>query len=69
MEGGIIALVKNGDIIELDIPSRTLKLKVTKAELAKRRKKWKRPEPKIKSGWLSRYARCVTSANTGAILE
>jgi dihydroxy-acid dehydratase len=69
MEGGVIALVKNGDIIELDIPARTLNLKVTKAELAKRRKKWKKPEPKIKSGWLSRYARCVTSANTGAILE
>ncbi len=65
----MIALVKNGDIIELDIPARTLKLKVTKAELAKRRKKWKQPKPKIEKGWLSRYARAVTSANTGAVLK
>ncbi len=69
MEGGIIALVKNGDIIELDIPARSLNLKVSKKELAERRKKWKQPKPKISTGWLSRYARCVTSANTGAILK
>lgn len=69
MEGGPIALVKDGDTIELDIPARSIELKVTDEELAKRKKKWKPPEPKIGSGWLSRYARCVTSANTGAVLK
>jgi dihydroxy-acid dehydratase len=69
MEGGPIALIKNGDKIELDIPNRTIELKVSAAELAKRKKRWKPPEPKIKTGWLSRYARCVTSANTGAVLK
>ncbi|MDH4226170.1 MAG: dihydroxy-acid dehydratase [Deltaproteobacteria bacterium] len=69
MEGGPIALVKNGDVIELDIPKRKLELKVSAAELKKRKKKWKAPEPKIKTGWLSRYAKVVTSANTGAVVE
>lgn len=68
-EGGPIALVKEGDAIELDIPKRRLELKVADTELEKRRKKWKAPEPKIKKGWLSRYAKVVTSANTGAVLE
>ena len=69
MDGGTIALVKNNDIIELDIPGRRIELKVTEAELAKRKKRWKPPEPKIKTGWLARYAKVVTSANTGAVLK
>ena len=69
MEGGPIALVKNGDLIELDIPKRRIELKVSEKELARRKKAWKAPAPKINSGWLSRYARCVTSANTGAVLK
>ena len=69
MEGGTIALVKEGDTIELDIPARKLELKVSGQELEKRRKAWKMPQPKIKKGWLARYARCVTSANTGAVLK
>ncbi|MCR4287234.1 MAG: dihydroxy-acid dehydratase, partial [Deltaproteobacteria bacterium] len=69
MEGGPIALVKDGDRILLDIPSRKLDLKVTVGELEKRRSAWRPPEPKIQKGWLSRYARVVTSANTGAVVR
>ena len=69
MEGGTIALVKQGDTIELDIPARRITLKVSSEELKKRRALWKPPEPKIKKGWLSRYAKVVTSANTGAVVK
>ncbi len=69
MEGGPIALIKNGDTIEMDIPKRKIELKVSSAELKRREKNWKPPKPKIKSGWLARYAKAVRSANTGAILE
>jgi dihydroxy-acid dehydratase len=69
MEGGPIAFVKDGDEIAIDIPARKIELKVTKAELLKRRKAWKKPEPKIKTGWLARYSRNVTSANTGAVMK
>ncbi len=69
MEGGPIALVSEGDIIELDIPGRTLELKVSADELKKRKLEWKAPQPKIKNGWLSRYAKAVTSAYTGAVLK
>ena len=69
MEGGPIAFVKDGDEIAIDVPARKIELKVTKAELAKRRKAWKKPEPKIKTGWLARYSRNVTSANTGAVMK
>ncbi|QXM09378.1 dihydroxy-acid dehydratase [Geomonas subterranea] len=65
--GGPIALVEDGDQIELDIPSRSLKLLVSDEELANRRARWVAPEPKIKKGWLARYAKVVTSAHTGAI--
>jgi dihydroxy-acid dehydratase len=66
-EGGPIALVKDGDKILLDIPARRLELLVDEATLAERRAKWQAPEPKIKTGWLARYAKAVTSAHTGAI--
>ncbi|UFS68901.1 dihydroxy-acid dehydratase [Geomonas sp. RF6] len=65
--GGPIALVEDGDRIELDIPSRSLKLLVSDEVLAERRARWSAPEPKIKKGWLARYAKVVTSANTGAV--
>ena len=68
-EGGPIAIVRNGDRIVLDIPSRKLEIKLSKAEIKKRLAKWKPREPKIKSGWLARYAKVVTSANTGAIVK
>lgn len=69
MEGGPIALVKDRDRILVDVPNRRLELLVDEAELARRKAAWKRPEPKVKTGYLSRYARLVTSANTGAVLK
>ena len=69
MEGGPIALVKDGDRILVDVPNRRLELLVDETELARRKAAWKRPEPKVKTGYLSRYARLVTSANTGAVLK
>ena len=68
-EGGPIAVVRNGDWIVLDIPNRKLEVKLSKAEIKKRLAKWKPREPKITSGWLARYAKVVTSANTGAIVK
>lgn len=68
-EGGPIAIVQNGDRIVLDIPNRRLDLEVTDAEIKKRMSQWKPREPKVKSGWLARYVRLVTSANTGAVLK
>ena len=68
-EGGPIALVKEGDIIAIDIPAKTLNLKVSDAELEKRRKSLKPWTPAITSGYLARYARLVTSASTGAIFK
>src|SRR4030065_2180689 len=64
MEGGPIAIVKDGDEIEIDIPNRKINLKVSDEEIKKRFETWKHPEPKIKTGWLDRYAKVVTSANT-----
>lgn len=69
MEGGPIALVEDGDPILVDVPNRRLELLVAEDILEKRKKAWKKPEPKVKTGYLSRYARLVTSANTGAVLQ
>lgn len=69
MEGGPIALVQDGDIISIDIMAGTITLKISDEEMEARRKAWVKPEPKIKTGYLSRYASLVTSANTGAILK
>ena len=68
-EGGIIALVKEGDTISIDIPNNKLELLVDDAELEKRRAEWKAPEPKITKGYMARYAKQVTSAYTGAVLK
>jgi len=67
-EGGPIGLLRDGDIISLNIPERKLEVKLTKAELEERRKTWQTRTPQF-SGWLARYAAMATSANTGAILE
>ncbi len=67
--GGPIALVKEGDLIELDINNYKITLKVSDEELAKRKSEWKAPEPKVKTGYLARYAKLVSSADKGAILE
>ena len=67
--GGEIGLLKNGDIIEIDIPGRKLNVKLSKQELADRRKQWSPPEPRYKSGYLAKYTSLATSANTGAVLN
>ncbi len=69
MEGGPIALVKEGDIIKIDIPNRKIDVLVSEEELAKRKAEWKQPEPRVKTGYLSRYSRLVTSGNTGAVIK
>ncbi len=68
-DGGPIALVQDGDQIRIDVPARKVDLLVDEAELEKRKAGWKRPAPKFKRGWLSRYERLVTSAANGAVLE
>ena len=67
--GGTIALVEEGDIIAIDIPACSIELKVSDEELAKRRAAWVCPEPKVKTGYLARYAKLVSSADKGAILS
>ena len=68
-EGGPIALVKEGDRIKIDIPAKTLTLLVDDAELARRRQTWQPPEPKIRTGYLSRYSRLVSSGSQGAVCK
>ncbi len=67
--GGPIAFVEEGDIISIDIPANKLEMKVSDEELAARRAKWQPREPRVKDGYLHRYAALVTSGNRGAILE
>ncbi len=67
--GGPIAILRDGDTIIIDIPNRKLEVKLTKAEIEKRFKGWKPVEPKIKTGYLSRYLRTVSSADKGAVLK
>ncbi|VBB06290.1 dihydroxy-acid and 6-phosphogluconate dehydratases signature 1 [Lucifera butyrica] len=69
MDGGALALVQEGDIIDIDIPGRTLNVRVSDDELSRRRKTWLKPEPKVTTGYLARYARMVSSASTGAVLK
>ena len=69
MEGGPIALVKDGDTIEIDIPGKKLILRVSDKELEERKKEWQPPEPKIKEGYAYRYSQMVPSASTGAVFK
>lgn len=69
MQGGVIAIVKNGDKIAIDIPNRTLELLVSPEEIKKRLSKWQPPKPKIQTGYLSRYSKFVTSASSGAVMK
>ena len=66
---GPIGLVEEGDTIHIDIPNASITLEVSDEVLAERKAKYVAPEPNIKTGWLSRYARLVTSANLGAVLK
>lgn len=68
MAGGPIAFIEDGDIIDIDIPNRKLELRITDEEMAKRKSAWVKPEPKIKTGYLSRYAKLTTSASRGAVV-
>ena len=68
-EGGPIAAIQNGDVIEIDLPSRTMELKVSDEEIEERRKNLPTFEPKIKKGWLARYSKLVTNASTGGIMS
>jgi dihydroxy-acid dehydratase len=68
-EGGPIAFVQEGDRIKIDIPGKTLTLLVDEAELARRKKAWQPPSPKIKHGYAARYSRIVSSGSKGAVCE
>jgi len=69
MQGGEIAIIEEGDIIEIDIPNGKLNVQLSDEEIANRLEEWEQPEPKVKTGYLSRYAKLVTSASTGAVFE
>ncbi len=68
-DGGPIAILKEGDNIQIDLEKRTLNVKISEDEMEKRRRGWRPPEPKVKTGYLLRYAKMVTSANSGAVLK
>jgi len=67
--GGPLALVRPGDVIEIDIPGHKLAVRLSDEELARRRKEWTEPEPRFKTGWLARYAAVVSGADAGAVLQ
>lgn len=67
--GGPIAILQDGDEISIDIPKRKLDLKISGSKIKERLKKWKAPEPKVKEGYLARYAKMVGSASRGAVFE
>lgn len=68
-DGGLIGLIEEGDIIDINIPEYSINARVSDEEFAKRRDSYVKPEQKVKSGWLERYSRLVSSANTGAVLK
>lgn len=68
MDGGLIAILKDGDTVSIDIPARKIGLKLSQAEILKRQKKWKAPERPLK-GYLKRYAKAASSADKGGILQ
>ena len=67
--GGLIAYIKNGDTILIDVPKRKIEAKLADTEIAKRKKAMKLLPAKVKSGYLSRYGKMVTSASTGAVFK
>jgi dihydroxy-acid dehydratase len=68
-EGGPIAIVENGDKISIDVIQGTIHLHVSDGEIERRLKSWKKPEPKVKKGYLSLYSRLASSADEGAIIR
>lgn len=67
--GGPIALVEEGDTISIDMNKNTIQVEISEEEMQARKAKWQPREPKITTGYVSRYAALVTSANTGAVLQ
>ncbi|HPM81225.1 MAG TPA: dihydroxy-acid dehydratase, partial [Candidatus Anammoximicrobium sp.] len=67
--GGTIGLLREGDVIDIDIPGRKLNVRLTDAELDERRQSWTRPEPRYKTGYLAKYTAMATSAASGAVLK
>ena len=68
-EGGPIAIIQTGDIVDIDIPNNKLDVRLSDQEIERRLSDWKRPKPKVTTGYLARYAALVTSAATGAVLK
>jgi dihydroxy-acid dehydratase len=68
-DGGPIGLLRDGDVIALDIPAGTIDVRLSEEELAARRARWTPPETRAQSPWLRRYAHLATSASTGAVLR
>lgn len=68
-EGGPIAFVEEGDIIELDLNNRIIELHISDEEFERRRAGWKGFEPKVKTGYLARYSKLVTNASNGGVLS
>lgn len=69
MEGGPIAVIRDGDRIRIDIPKRKIDLLVSDDEIKERLSRWRHPRPRVAKGYLSRYARMVSSAGKGAVME
>jgi dihydroxy-acid dehydratase len=69
MEGGPIGLLRDGDMISIDIPNRSLNADLDEEEWGRRRADWTRPEPRIQTGWLGRYAKMASNASCGAVLQ
>jgi dihydroxy-acid dehydratase len=67
--GGPIGLLRNGDVIHIDIPNRRLDVELTDEELAARQRGWTPKQPEGLTGWLARYAKMATSASEGAVLR
>jgi dihydroxy-acid dehydratase len=68
-EGGPIGLVRDGDLVRIDLAARTLDVDLSSDELAERLAEWRAPAPKYRRGWLARYTALVTNASRGAVLE
>jgi dihydroxy-acid dehydratase len=69
MAGGPIAIIEDGDIISIDMIAKKIELKLSDEEIKERLSKWKKPEPKVKKGYLARYSKLVSSADEGAVLK
>jgi dihydroxy-acid dehydratase len=67
-EGGPIGLLRDGDVIGIDLGARRLEVALSDAELAARREAWRAPAPRYTRGWMARYARLVANASSGAVL-